>query len=78
VTYIPRSSRTKEANASKKSSRQKIIKLGDEINQLETKRTIQRINKISSERWTLQQTVRKSEESSSPTSNVCTSQNWII
>jgi hypothetical protein len=34
----------KEANSPKKNKRQEIIKLGAEINQIETKRTIQRIN----------------------------------
>jgi hypothetical protein len=34
----------KEANSPKRSRRQEIIKLWDEINQVETKRTIQRIN----------------------------------
>jgi hypothetical protein len=34
----------KEANAPKRSRRQEIIKLRAEINQVETKRTIQRIN----------------------------------
>jgi hypothetical protein len=36
----------KEANIPKKSSQQEIIKLRAEINQIETKRTTQRINKI--------------------------------
>ena len=35
----------KEANTPKRSRRQKIIKLRAKINQVETKRTIQRINK---------------------------------
>ena len=35
----------KEANLPRRSRRQEIIKLRDEINQVETKRTIQRINK---------------------------------
>jgi DNA repair exonuclease SbcCD ATPase subunit len=35
----------KEANAPKRSQRQEILKLRAEINQIETKRTIQRINK---------------------------------
>ena len=35
----------KEANSPKRSRRQEIIKLRDKINQVETKRTIQRINK---------------------------------
>ena len=34
----------KEANSPKKSRWQEIIKLSDEINQVETRRTIQRIN----------------------------------
>jgi hypothetical protein len=36
----------KEANSPKRSRRQEIIKLRAEINQIETKRTIQRINQI--------------------------------
>jgi hypothetical protein len=35
---------SKEANAPKRSRQQEIIKLRAEINQIETKRTIQRIN----------------------------------
>jgi hypothetical protein len=38
----------KEANPPKKNSHHEIIKLRDEINQVETKRTIQRINKTRS------------------------------
>ena len=38
----------KEANTSKRSRRQEMIKLRAEINQVETKRTIQRINKTRS------------------------------
>ena len=38
----------KEANTPKRSRRQEIIKLRAEINQVETKRTIQRINKTRS------------------------------
>ena len=38
----------KEANAPKRSRRQEVIKLRAEINQVETKRTIQRINKTRS------------------------------
>jgi hypothetical protein len=38
-----------EANSSKRSRQQEIIKLRAEINQVETKRTIQRINQI--RRW---------------------------
>jgi hypothetical protein len=34
----------KEANSPKRSRRQEITKLRDEINQVETRRTIQRIN----------------------------------
>ena len=34
----------KEANTPKRSRRQEIMKLGAEINQIETKRTIQRMN----------------------------------
>jgi hypothetical protein len=37
----------KEANSPKRGRRQEIIKLRAEINQVETKRTIQRINQIS-------------------------------
>jgi hypothetical protein len=36
----------KEANSHKRNRRQDIIKLRTEINQVETKRTIQRINQI--------------------------------
>jgi hypothetical protein len=38
----------KEANSSKKSTKQEIIKIRAEINQVETKRTIQRINQTRS------------------------------
>jgi hypothetical protein len=38
----------KEANIPKRSRRQEIVKLRDEINQEETKRTIQRVNKTRS------------------------------
>jgi 5,10-methylene-tetrahydrofolate dehydrogenase/methenyl tetrahydrofolate cyclohydrolase len=38
----------KEANSPKSSSQQKIIKLRAEINQVETKRAIQRVNKTRS------------------------------
>jgi hypothetical protein len=38
----------KETNTLKRSGQQKINKLRDEINQVETKRTIQRINKTRS------------------------------
>jgi hypothetical protein len=38
----------KEANSPKRSRRQEIIKLKGEINQVETKRTIQRINQMRS------------------------------
>jgi hypothetical protein len=38
----------KEANTPKRSRRRKIIKLRAEINQIKTKRTIQRINKTRS------------------------------
>jgi hypothetical protein len=38
----------KEANTPKRSRQQEITKLRDEINQVETKRTIQRINKARS------------------------------
>jgi hypothetical protein len=42
----------KEANTPKRSRLQEVIKLGDEINQVETKRIIQRINKTRS--WFLE------------------------
>ena len=42
----------KEANTPKRSRRQEIIKLWAEINQVETKRTIQRINETSAKRKT--------------------------
>jgi hypothetical protein len=38
----------KEANTPKRSGQQEIVKLRAEINQIETKRTIQRINKTRS------------------------------
>jgi hypothetical protein len=38
----------KEANSSKRSRRQEIIKLRGKINQVETRRTIQRINQTRS------------------------------
>jgi hypothetical protein len=38
----------KEANLPKRSRRQEVIKLRAEINQVETKRTVQRINKTRS------------------------------
>jgi hypothetical protein len=38
----------KDSNSPKRSRWQEIIKLGAEINQIETKRTIQRINEASS------------------------------
>jgi hypothetical protein len=38
----------KEANSPKRSGQQEIIKLRAEINQIETKRTIQRVNKTRS------------------------------
>jgi len=41
----PENSRQKEANTPKRSRQQEIIILRAEINQVETKRTIQRINK---------------------------------
>jgi hypothetical protein len=41
-------SRKKEANTPKRSRQQEIIKLGAEINQIETNRTIQRINQTRS------------------------------
>jgi hypothetical protein len=44
----------KEADTPKRSRWQEIIKLGAEINQVETKRTIQRINKIRS--WIFEKT----------------------
>jgi hypothetical protein len=49
LNSTPESSRTKKANTPKRSQRQEIIKLRAEINQIiETKRTIQRINKTRS------------------------------
>jgi hypothetical protein len=44
----------KEANTTKRSKQQKIIKLRDEINQVETKRAIQRINLMRS--WFFEKT----------------------
>jgi hypothetical protein len=44
----------KEANSPQRSRRQKIIKLRAEINQVETKRTMQRINKTRN--WFLEKT----------------------
>jgi hypothetical protein len=44
----PKSSRTKEENTPKRSRWQEIIKLRAEINQVETKRAIQRINQTRS------------------------------
>jgi len=44
----PKVTRTKEANTPKRSRLQEIIKLRTEINQVETKRTIERINKTRS------------------------------
>jgi hypothetical protein len=46
----------KEANSPKRSRRQEIIKLRGEINQVETRRTIQRINQSRS--WSLRKTTR--------------------
>ena len=46
LTAHPKSLEQKESNSPKRSRQQEIIKLRAEINQLETKRTIQRINKI--------------------------------
>jgi hypothetical protein len=43
-----KSPRKKEANSPKRSRRQEIIKLRGEINQVETRRTIQRINQTRS------------------------------
>jgi hypothetical protein len=47
LNSTPESSRTKRSkvNTPKRSRRQEIIKLRAEINQVETKRTMQRINK---------------------------------
>jgi hypothetical protein len=42
----------KEANSPKRSTKQELIKVRDEFNQVETKRTIQRINQNSS--WFLE------------------------
>jgi hypothetical protein len=49
IESTPESSRAKEANTPKRSRKQEIIKLVTEINQVETKRTIQGINKT--RRW---------------------------
>ena len=46
----------KEANSSKRSRRQEIVKLRAEINQIETKKTIQRISKTKS--WFFERTTR--------------------
>jgi hypothetical protein len=48
ISSTPESSRTKEANTPKRSGWQETIKLGAEVNQVETKRTIQRINQTRS------------------------------
>jgi len=53
---MPESSRTKKANTPRRSRRQEIIKLRAEINQVETKRTIQRINKTKS--WFIEKITR--------------------
>jgi hypothetical protein len=44
LTAYLKSSRKREANLPKRSRRQEIIKLKTEINQIETKKYIQRIN----------------------------------
>ena len=48
LTAHLRSLEQKEANSHKKSIRQEILKLRPEINQIETKKTIKRINKTKS------------------------------
>jgi hypothetical protein len=48
LTAHLKSLKQKEANTPKKSRRQEIIKLRAEINQVETKRTIQKINETRS------------------------------
>ena len=55
----------KEANTPKRSRRQEIIKLRAKINQVETKRAIQRINKTRSwffEKITLSQKIQRNKE----------------
>ena len=44
----PENSRRKEANISQRNRREEIVKLVAEINQLETKRTLQRIKETTS------------------------------
>jgi hypothetical protein len=48
LTTHPKALEQKEASSSKRSRREEIIKLRGEINQVETKRTIQRINQTRS------------------------------
>jgi hypothetical protein len=48
LVHTPESSRKKDANSPKRSRLQEIIKCRAEINQVETKRTIQRVNKTRS------------------------------
>jgi hypothetical protein len=45
LTAHPRALEQKEANSPKWSRRQEIVKFRDEINQIETKKTIRRISK---------------------------------
>jgi hypothetical protein len=48
LTAHPKAQEQKEANSPKRSRQQEIIKLRAEINQVETKRTIKRINQTRS------------------------------
>jgi hypothetical protein len=48
LTVHPKALEQKEANTPKRSRFQEIVKLGAEINQMQTNRTIQRINKTRS------------------------------
>ena len=48
LTAHPRGLEQREANSPKRSRRQEIVKLRAEINQIETKKTIQRVNKTRS------------------------------
>ena len=50
----PENSRRKEANISQRNRREEIVKLVAEINQLETKRTLQRIKETTS--WFFEKT----------------------
>jgi hypothetical protein len=62
----------KEATSPKRSRWQEIIKLRAEINQVETKRTLKRINQTRNCFFNL----RKSKTSSDPTTKDYTQQNW--